>query len=136
MLKNKQHWGHIIWNFLHCFLYNIKNEDFKKYKCEIINIINEIGTNLPCMLCSNHYKENNYIEYEKIFSIDCLIYHLWNAHNIISQSNNNMIYDYSILDQYKKKDFNKVKESYLNLLILIDSSIIDSLKEKLNILNF
>lgn len=130
------YWGPIIWTFLHCLVFHIDETMFKKYKCEIIDIINLIGTNLPCNICSNHYKDINYIHYEYIFSVDCLILHLWNSHNNVSLLIDEYIYEYSILDKYKTLNIIDVKNNFFYLLDLIDSPIINELKEKLKIFNF
>ena len=89
-----EHWGTIIWRFLHVIVNNIDENTFHKNKCNIIDCINYIGNNLPCGICSMHYKKNNMINSGDIFHKNGLITKIWEIHNNVKKSRN--IKPYSI----------------------------------------
>jgi hypothetical protein len=112
-----KHWGNIIWSFLHTFVENIDTETFNKLKVEIIKLINTICTNLPCSLCSNHYKKDYYLKEESIFSQNCLKLYLWNIHNEITVFRGEKVSPISILNNYTDKNsFSQAKEEFLQLI--------------------
>ncbi len=111
-----KHWGNIIWCFLHTFVENIDIETFNKLKVEIIKLINTICTNLPCSLCSNHFKKDYYLKEESIFSQNCLRLYLWNIHNEITAFRGEKVSPISILNNYTDNSFSQAKEEFLQLI--------------------
>ena len=111
-----KHWGNIIWCFLHTFVENIDIETFNKLKVEIIKLINTICTNLPCSLCSNHFKKDYYLKEESIFSQNCLRLYLWNIHNEITAFRGEKVSPISILNNYTDISFSQAKEEFLQLI--------------------
>jgi hypothetical protein len=112
-----KHWGNIIWSFLHIFVENIDTETFKESKVKIIQLINTICTNLPCSLCSNHYKKDYYLNEESIFSQNCLKLYLWNIHNEITAYKGEKVSPISILNKYTDENsFSQAKEEILQLI--------------------
>jgi len=111
-----KHWGNIIWCFLHTFVENIDTETFKESKVKIIQLINTICTNLPCSLCSNHYKKDYYLNEESIFSQNCLRLYLWNIHNEITAYRSEKVSPISILNNYTDNSFSQAKEEFLQLI--------------------
>ena len=49
----KNIWGPCIWNTLHILSIKVKESSFEKIKDELIDIINQIISNLPCPICSH-----------------------------------------------------------------------------------
>ena len=132
-----KHWGNIIWSFLHTFVENIDTETFKEKKVNIIQLINTICTNLPCSLCSNHYKKDYYLKEESIFSQNCLRLYLWNIHNEITAYRGEKVSPISILNNYTDNSFSQAKEEFLQLIKTSTSDNIQkeiiTLIEKINL---
>ena len=132
-----KHWGNIIWSFLHTFVENIDTETFKETKVNIIQLINTICTNLPCSLCSNHYKKDYYLKEESIFSQNCLRLYLWNIHNEITAYRGEKVSPISILNNYTDNSFSQAKEEFIQLIKTSTSDNIQkeiiTLIEKINL---
>ena len=132
-----KHWGNIIWSFLHTFVENIDTETFKEKKVNIIQLINTICTNLPCSLCSNHYKKDYYLKEESIFSQNCLRLYLWNIHNEITAYRGEKVSPISILNNYTDNSFSQAKEEFIQLIKTSTSDNIQkeiiTLIEKINL---
>lgn len=112
ILNSKEHWGTIYWRFLHTFVENIEEDTFSQYKCQIIDLINYIGTHLPCGICSMHYLNLHKIKYTDLFHKEGLKILLWDIQNKISISNSRKPYPRNILLQYKSLDYNTILSEF------------------------
>lgn len=126
-----EHWGTIIWRYLHTMLENINNQDFKNKRIKIINLINYIGSNLPCNICSIHYKKYNFINYNQIFDLEGLKIYLWNIHNNVNKMKNNDLYSINILNQYEEYNYNEVEKDFFEKISIYDVVDMNIIRESL-----
>ena len=131
----KEHWGNTIWRFLHVLVEKVDEKKFKEQKCSIIDLINYIGTNLPCGFCSQHYKKFNYIYYNKIYHKDGLIKELCIIHNRVNTSKKTPEYNIRVLNQYNAYDLNEVKADLFELINMYKHVDIEKIQQYLQLLD-
>lgn len=128
----KEHWGTIIWRFLHTLLENTDDENFNIKKHYFIELINYIGLNLPCGICAYHYRKNNIISVENIFNKKGLITELWAIHNNVNESRKVHVYSIGILDQYKSYDYKETENDFFEKLSVYKTIDMNKVREYLN----
>ena len=128
----KEHWGTITWRFLHTLLENINEEKFNIKRNDIIDLINYIGLNLPCGICSYHYRKNNIISVENMFYKNSLIIKLWAIHNNVNESRNVNVYSIGILDQYKSYDYKETENDFFEKISIYKTIDMNKVRECLN----
>ena len=128
----KEHWGTIIWRFLHTLLENTDDENFNIKKHYFIELINYIGLNLPCGICSYHYRKNNIISVENIFNKKGLITELWAIHNNVNESRKINVYSIGILDQYKSYDYKETENDFFEKISAYKTIDMNKVREYLN----
>lgn len=128
----KEHWGTIIWRFLHTLLENTDDENFNIKKKYFIELINYIGLNLPCGICSYHYRKNNIISVENIFYKKGLITELWAIQNNVNESRKVNVYSIGILDQYKSYDYKETENDFFEKISVYRSIDMNKVRGYLN----
>lgn len=131
----KEHWGNIVWRFIHVLVEKVDEKKFKERKNIIIDFINYIGTNLPCGFCSQHYKKFNFICYDKIYHKDGLIKELWIIHNRVNTSKKSSEYNIRVLNQYNVYDLNEVKSDIFELINMYKHVDIEKIQNYLQLLD-
>ena len=127
----EEHWGRIIWRLLHVLVEKIDEKTFNKNKAILIELINYIGTNLPCGMCSHHYKKNNYIHHDEIYHKYGLIIKLWDIHNNVNKSRKIDVYNVKVLDDYVSYNYKDVVEDFINKISKYHSINMEKVKEEL-----
>jgi len=95
----KMKWGEPTWFFLHTIACKIKNENFQQLRDEIINLIFNICSNLPCPTCSEHAVEYlKSINYNMIRTKQQLIDMLYTFHNEVNKKKGFPIFPYEDLE--------------------------------------
>uniref|UniRef100_A0AB39JC37 Sulfhydryl oxidase n=1 Tax=Florenciella sp. virus SA2 TaxID=3240092 RepID=A0AB39JC37_9VIRU len=113
----KAEWGPVIWNLLHCITLKIKDEYFDKEKPNLINMIENICSNLPCPMCASSALK--ILKTRKISSIknkDQLIIFIFLLHNEVNKKTKKPIAKKEIVDTYKTKNFINILNEYYNLM--------------------
>jgi len=113
-------------------VYNIDEKTFYEDKCEIIDCINYIGMNLPCGVCSFHYKKYNFLHYNEIFHKNGLITKIWEMHNSVNKLQNKKLFSIKILDNYKNKNFSMVREEFIKKIGSYNTINMNIVNEHLN----
>lgn len=114
----KDVWGPIIWTFLHTLTLRIKPEFFENEKKDLIRIVLNVCSNLPCPTCALH--ATSYLTNKKISNItqkEHLVLLLFNLHNDANQRTKKETISlemfYSI---YEKIDLYKACNNYIKLM--------------------
>jgi hypothetical protein len=107
-----EHWGNTIWRLLHVLVEKIDTNAFNTCKGEVIDLINYICENLPCNICSFHYKKKYCIQHEEIFHFDGLKIRMWDIHNSINSDRRVATYNYTITKQYMEYCFQEVYDDF------------------------
>jgi len=107
-----EHWGNTIWRFLHVLVEKIDANAFNTCKGEVIDLINYICENLPCTICSFHYKQKYCIQHVEIFHKEGLKNRIWDIHNDINSDRNAAKYNFTILEQYVEYNFQDVYDDF------------------------
>ena len=114
----KAGWGPIVWKALHCITLKIKNEEFEKEKNNIIKIISDICTNLPCPQCASH--ASNFIRRYKMKNIknkDELIKYMFLMHNNVNKRLKKKSYNFDDIEIYNSYDIKNVLTDYYKMNI-------------------
>lgn len=114
----KAGWGPIVWKALHCITLKIKNEEFEKEKNNIIKIISDICTNLPCPQCASH--ASNFIRRYKMKNIknkDELIKYIFLMHNNVNKRLKKKSYNFDDIEIYNSYDIKNVLTDYYKMNI-------------------
>jgi hypothetical protein len=127
----EEHWGRIIWRLLHVLVEKIDEKNFNKNKAVLIELINYIGTNLPCGMCSHHYKKNNYIHHDEIYHKYGLIIKLWDIHNNVNTSREKEVYSIDVVDDYDNYDLSDVVKDFKEKIGKYRSMNMDKVNEEL-----
>ena len=107
-----EHWGNIIWLFVHVLVENINADAFNTCKGDVIDLINYICENLPCNICSVHYKTKYCIQHDDIFHVEGLKTRLWAIHNAVNIDRRAATYKYTILKRYAEYCFQDVYDDF------------------------
>jgi len=114
-------WGPITWIFIHSFSQQISEKCFLKNKNEILRIIKNICTNVPCSECSKHASQYFNKYFKNINNKDNLIYFLHTFHNNVNSRLKKPIFQ--DLQNYKtsklKNIFDNFKIIYLKKYNLV-----------------
>ena len=116
---SKTKWGPIVWNMLHCLTLKIKSEKFIQERTNILLIINNICTNLPCPICSVH--ANQYIKKNKIHSVktkEQLVMFIFNMHNNVNKRLKRKLALNVILEKYNNMKFSNVCNEFFKIYIM------------------
>ena len=120
MYMNEQ-WGTIIWRLLHVLVENIDADAFNTCKGDVIDLINYICENLPCNICSVHYKTKYCIQHDEIFHIDGLKTRLWIIHDAVNGDRRTATYKYTILNRYSEYGFQDVYDDFFKKIAIYNS---------------
>jgi hypothetical protein len=90
----------------------IKPEHRQHELNNIKNIIYTICINLPCPVCKSHAVNYLNKNYGKVNSMDELKIYLYNFHNVVNIQTKKTQQHISILDVYKKLDFNIIVKTW------------------------
>lgn len=127
----EEHWGRTIWRLLHVIVKKIDDETFNKHKAILIELINYIGTHLPCGVCSHHYKRENYIQHSEIYHKYGLIIKLWDIHNNVNTSREKEVYRIDVVDDYDNYDLSDVVKDFKEKIGKYRSMNMDKVNEEL-----
>ena len=127
----EEHWGRTIWRLLHVIVKKIDEENFNKHKAILIELINYIGTHLPCGVCSHHYKRENYIQQSEIYHKYGLIIKLWDIHNNVNISREKEVYRIDVVDDYDNYDLSDVVKDFKEKIGKYRSMNMDKVNEEL-----
>ena len=108
-------WGNSTWKLFHTLAEKIKDNYFMEEKNNLIHFITLICNNLPCSMCKNHavlYLKKNPMK--KIKTKDDLKNYIFNFHNEVNKRKRIKIYNYKILNEYKKINFTNTINEWLN----------------------
>ena len=100
-------WGPTTWTFFHVLAEKMNEDFFIKNKNEVISIIINISSNLPCPLCSEHAKKVLGVNNTRLIKtkID-LINFLHFFHNTVNTRNKKELFKSEDLVKYKNISLN------------------------------
>lgn len=107
-------WGNITWVMLHTFSVKIKEDIVTNKKEEILNFINLVILNIPCLIC--RLEANNYIKINNLSSINNkndLIIYLFNFHNYINLRLKKKIRNFDYINRYLNTNSLNIFNLYL-----------------------
>ena len=111
----KPHWGVAIWTLFHIMGEKMSEENFRILKDDLILLIKQICSNLPCPMCSSH--ATDYIaknNFDGIRSVGDLRIAFFNFHNTVNARKNKPIFAIEDLsDKYKDLDTVKVIRDFM-----------------------
>jgi len=113
----KNIWGPCIWNTLHILSIKVKESSFEKIKDELIDIINQIISNLPCPICSTHAR--SLLKKHRIHNIKSkqdLIHLIFLLHNDVNKRLKKDIFSKDDLKKYEEMDFKKTLIEYYKII--------------------
>tara|TARA_B100000902_G_C27300675_1_gene912599 strand:+ start:2117 stop:2533 length:417 start_codon:yes stop_codon:yes gene_type:complete len=89
-------WGPHGWKFLHYISFGYPENPTINIKNQYKNFFLSLEHVLPCVRCSNHYRENlsKYSLDEALTNRDSLIRWVIDIHNDVNRDNNKKVYDY------------------------------------------
>jgi hypothetical protein len=131
-----EHWGNPIWRLFHVMVEKIDETEFRKNKILIIDLINYIGCNLPCIFCTEHYKRSNYICHGDVFHKNGLKILLWEIHNRVNTSKHTPQFKINIIKQYEELDILDVMNDFYEKIYIYDCMDMDFIKKKFNNIKF
>lgn len=106
-------WGPIVWNTLHIIATKIKDECFEAERVDILNIITQICSNLPCPLCASHamgmIKKH---KLKQVKSKNELITFIYLMHNEVNKRLNKNVKKKEILATYEIMNFKDTLTKY------------------------
>lgn len=112
----KAEWGPIIWKVLHCITIKIKDEEFPKERQEIIRIITNICSNLPCPQCASH--ASGIIRKHKLVQVknkSDLIKFVFFMHNLVNKRLKKKPYSFDNIQHYNQYDIKSVLSDYYRM---------------------
>lgn len=117
--KKKMKWGQPVWFFLHTIAEKVKPESFQIVRMELLRIISNICSNLPCPTCSQHattYLANTNIN--TITTKDQLIDYFYTFHNEVNKRKGFSQFPKELLhEKYSKANtLNIINHFLVNLL--------------------
>lgn len=116
---SKTKWGPIVWNMLHCLTLKIKPKFFEQEKSNILLIINNICSNLPCPICSVHATQ--FIKKHRMNLIknrDELIAFVFHMHNDVNKRLKRKLASKDVLKQYEKIKFADVCNEFFRIYFM------------------
>ena len=99
-------WGSKIWIFLHAFSVKIKDNTFNENKLMILEFIELIFNNLPCIICKKESLLYFNQKKETINSKNDLILFIFDFHNNVNLKLDKKKFDFSIIERYYLCDVN------------------------------
>jgi hypothetical protein len=117
--KKKMKWGEPVWFFFHTIAEKVKPESFPIVRMELLQVITNICSNLPCPTCSQHAK--TYLANTNLNTIqtkDQLIEFFYTFHNEVNAHKGFQQFPRELLrDKYSKANTMKMINYFLiNLL--------------------
>lgn len=96
-------WGPATWYLFHTLAEKIKDDRFLLLKNQLIMLIKNICTSLPCPDCATHSTHllSTYRNYHLIHTKEDFKQFLFNFHNIVNGKTQKEIFQPDILDKYK-----------------------------------
>lgn len=116
---SKSKWGPIVWNMIHCLTIKIKPQFFEQEKKNIIFIINNICTNLPCPICSVHASQ--YIKKNKLHLVKTkeeLIAFIFHMHNNVNKRLKRKLAQRDVLKNYSNVKFLDVCNEFFRIYFM------------------
>lgn len=109
-------WGPIVWKTLHCITLKVKDEEFPNEREQIIKIITNICSNLPCPQCSSHAM--GVIRRYKLRDVKTktdLIKFVYMMHNHVNKRLKKQFYTFQDIEHYKQYDIKTVLTNYYTM---------------------
>ncbi len=109
-------WGSRTWFFFHTLAHKIKPEEFDSTKKDLFYFIQQICSNLPCPICSQHATE--YLKNQNFDKIRCredLIQFFFDFHNVVNRRKKYATFEQSKLSMYDQANFSKIFQSFIFL---------------------
>jgi hypothetical protein len=121
MSFSKEIWGNAVWNLFHTIAHKIREDKFEFHKQNLIFILENICSTLPCPECSkdatNMLKKVDFAQINNKTSFKLLVF---NFHNAINTKLNKPLFDFNELDnKYSKANIDII---YNNLSIIYTSN--------------
>lgn len=114
----KSEWGPIIWKVLHCITIKIKDEEFPKEREQIIWMITNICSNLPCPQCASH--ASGIIKKHRLKDVKTkaeLIKFVYSMHNVVNKRLKKQTYPFNDIQHYDQFNTKAVLSDYYNMNI-------------------
>jgi hypothetical protein len=114
----KSEWGPIIWKVLHCITIKIKDEEFPKEREQIIWMITNICSNLPCPQCASH--ASGIIKKHRLKDVKTkaeLIKFVYSMHNVVNKRLKKQTYPFNDIQHYYQFNTKAVLSDYYNMNI-------------------
>uniref|UniRef100_A0A6C0KN64 thiol oxidase n=1 Tax=viral metagenome TaxID=1070528 RepID=A0A6C0KN64_9ZZZZ len=113
----KSEWGPHIWKTIHCLTIRIKDDHFEKLKPQLMNILSQICSNLPCPTCSSH--ASTYMRkyrFKHINTKEQLIRFFYQFHNEVNKRlhKKNISYE-DMIKIHEKVNFKNTLSTYYNI---------------------
>jgi hypothetical protein len=111
----KGEWGPLIWKVLHCITIKIKDEEFPQERENIIKMITNICSNLPCPQCASH--STGIIKKHRLNNVktkDDLIKFVYFMHNTVNKRLKKPNYSFKNIEQYNQYNTKDVLSEYFN----------------------
>jgi len=103
-------WGPATWYLFHTLAEKIKPQEFHKLKNELIMLIKNICSGLPCPDCALHSSQilAGYKSYHLLQSKDDFKRFVFEFHNIVNNKAKNEVFNKDILEKYKTGNLSKI----------------------------
>ena len=103
-------WGPATWYLFHTLAEKIKDDKFLLLKNEMLMLIKNVCSSLPCPDCSIHASHllASYRNYHIIRTKDDFKKFLFNFHNIVNGKANNQAYSVDILNKYQNANLAQI----------------------------
>ena len=116
---SKSKWGPIVWNMIHCLTLKIKPNFFEQEKGNILMMLNNICTNLPCPICSVHASQ--YIRKNKMHLVKTkqeLVAFIFNMHNDVNKRLKRKLASKDVLKTYEQIKFADVCNDFFRIIFM------------------
>jgi hypothetical protein len=114
--KKELYWAKITWILLHTFPKFIDDSFFDKNKTNILNMLHNICTSVPCPKCCKHASENlkkyNYFHKNINNSVKQLELNLYNFHNQVNKMLGKILFKETILQKYDNIHFLEIYKTW------------------------
>lgn len=124
MSISNQVWGNNTWYLFHTIAHKIKESSFLEIKDDLIFIVKNICSNLPCPECSKDATEKlNKVNFNTINTKEDFKLLLFNFHNAINKKLNKQLFKFEDLDEkYKNANINILYHNF-NIIYSQNSNV-------------
>jgi hypothetical protein len=110
---SKTVWGPITWRFLHTFAAKVKESEFQNQRSNIMLVITNVCSVLPCPSCREHAMQNlRLANVNRIQSKQHLIDFLHEFHNRVNMQTGKPVQSKLILQQYEHTSLVEVTNTF------------------------